>query len=269
MAKQLIGLGAAPNDNTGDTARVAGAKINDNFTELYDAAFAKIVSTNTTAILDASYVVVANVVFTDPSPAEGKGYEVFVRNGNATVGGVVYPVKGTIIKRTFHSGSWSNDVIARPSGTLLRRLPVNVTVTGTTAETIMDSFLIPAGTIRPYDMLYWESVFLRTNSNNTMNIRFRVNTTNTIGGTTIAQFAFLNTQFFLKFSRTLYINSAVNQNFIINNNALNLSNDNTFSATTSNVNLDFGVDQWVIITTQNVSAADACTLENYYFEITR
>lgn len=37
MSKQVIGLGTASNDKTGDGAQVAGAKINDNFTELYDA----------------------------------------------------------------------------------------------------------------------------------------------------------------------------------------------------------------------------------------
>lgn len=35
MAQQIIGLGATPNDGTGDTLRVAGDKINDNFTEVY------------------------------------------------------------------------------------------------------------------------------------------------------------------------------------------------------------------------------------------
>ncbi|AOO10455.1 baseplate wedge tail fiber connector [Synechococcus phage S-RIM8] len=35
MAKQTIGLGAAANDNTGDTLRIGGDKINDNFNEIY------------------------------------------------------------------------------------------------------------------------------------------------------------------------------------------------------------------------------------------
>jgi hypothetical protein len=38
MAQQVIGIGAAPNDGTGDNLRTAGGKINDNFTELYAAA---------------------------------------------------------------------------------------------------------------------------------------------------------------------------------------------------------------------------------------
>lgn len=37
MAQQTIGIGTTANDGTGDTARVAGDKINDNFTELYAA----------------------------------------------------------------------------------------------------------------------------------------------------------------------------------------------------------------------------------------
>jgi hypothetical protein len=37
MAKQSIGLGTTPNDHSGDSLRVAGTKINANFTELYAA----------------------------------------------------------------------------------------------------------------------------------------------------------------------------------------------------------------------------------------
>jgi hypothetical protein len=38
MTQQLLNLGTAPNDTTGDPLRTAGAKINDNFTELYNQA---------------------------------------------------------------------------------------------------------------------------------------------------------------------------------------------------------------------------------------
>ena len=36
MAQQIINIGTIANDNTGDTLRGAGQKINDNFDELYD-----------------------------------------------------------------------------------------------------------------------------------------------------------------------------------------------------------------------------------------
>jgi len=37
MAKQTIGLGVSANDNTGDSLRVGGEKVNDNFNELYSS----------------------------------------------------------------------------------------------------------------------------------------------------------------------------------------------------------------------------------------
>jgi len=37
MAKQALGLGTTANDNTGDTLRAGGDKINDNFNEIYSA----------------------------------------------------------------------------------------------------------------------------------------------------------------------------------------------------------------------------------------
>jgi hypothetical protein len=66
---------------------------------------AVVVSGNTTAVNDGNYTVVANATFTDPSPVEGKGYRVFVRNGTATINSVGYTV-GTSIFRVFHSGAW-------------------------------------------------------------------------------------------------------------------------------------------------------------------
>jgi hypothetical protein len=38
MAKQIIGIGTVANDGTGDTLRAGMDKVNDNFTEVYDAA---------------------------------------------------------------------------------------------------------------------------------------------------------------------------------------------------------------------------------------
>ena len=37
MSKQSLNIGSSANDNTGDTLRVGGDKINDNFNELYTA----------------------------------------------------------------------------------------------------------------------------------------------------------------------------------------------------------------------------------------
>lgn len=67
-----------------------------------------VVSSNITAKNDSTYHVVATATFTDPSPVEGLGYTVVVRNGTATVGGSAYAIAGVAIKRIFHSGAWAN-----------------------------------------------------------------------------------------------------------------------------------------------------------------
>jgi hypothetical protein len=66
-----------------------------------------VVSTNQTAVNDGQYTNVANATYTDPSPVEGKGYWVLVRNGTATINSVGYSVAGTIVYRVFHSGAWA------------------------------------------------------------------------------------------------------------------------------------------------------------------
>lgn len=70
-------------------------------------SIAIVVSSDTTAVNDTNYTVVANATFTDPSPSEGKGYVVYVRNGTATIGGTGYAV-GSLVFRVFHSGAWSS-----------------------------------------------------------------------------------------------------------------------------------------------------------------
>jgi hypothetical protein len=70
----------------------------------------QVVSSSLTAVLDSYYINVANATYTDPTPTEGKGFIVFVRNGTATVGGTGYGTAGTIVHRIFRSGAWANYV---------------------------------------------------------------------------------------------------------------------------------------------------------------
>jgi hypothetical protein len=68
-----------------------------------------VVSGSVTATINRTHISVASGTYTDPTPVEGAGYEVIVRNGTATVGGVAYAT-GLKIRRYFHSVSWENDV---------------------------------------------------------------------------------------------------------------------------------------------------------------
>lgn len=70
----------------------------------------EVVSGSLTAVNRTFYVNVASATYTDPTPVEGEGFAVFVRNGTATVGGTGYSTAGTIVHRIYHSGAWANYV---------------------------------------------------------------------------------------------------------------------------------------------------------------
>lgn len=66
----------------------------------------EIKSGNFTAENQTAYVADATLTVTDPTPAEGKGFSVFVNAGTATVGGTAYATAGTIIRRFYEGGAW-------------------------------------------------------------------------------------------------------------------------------------------------------------------
>lgn len=103
--KTDVGLGNV--DNTNDASKPISTATQTALDLKQDKAI--VVSSNQTAVNDGVYNNVANATYTDPSPVEGKGFTVFVRNGTATVGGTAYATGRKII-RTYHSGSWLNDV---------------------------------------------------------------------------------------------------------------------------------------------------------------
>ena len=65
-----------------------------------------VVNANITAENNKVYHVIANATFTDPTPVEGSGYVVLLRNGVATIGGVSNGNLGTVFYRIFRGTSW-------------------------------------------------------------------------------------------------------------------------------------------------------------------
>ena len=97
-------------------------------------------SGNFTAANNALYITTATCTVTDPSPSEGQGFSVIVRNGTTTIGGTAYATAGVLIRRIYHSGAWASyaDLISEgplgtpSSGTLTNctGLPLTTGVTG-------------------------------------------------------------------------------------------------------------------------------------------
>jgi hypothetical protein len=107
-----------------------------------------VINSNTTAVLDGVYTVVASATFTDPTPAEGKGFMVFVRNGTATVGGTGYSTAGTVINRIYHSGAWANYTLSSFTPSALTKTDdTNVTLTlgGTPSTALLQATSLTLG----------------------------------------------------------------------------------------------------------------------------
>ena len=105
---KAIAVLSATNESQGFRASADHSNFLEDFSypqKIYVDAI--IVNANITAINNRKYTVIANATFTDPTPSEGKGYTVFVRNGTATIGGVGYTA-GSLVYRVYHSGAWSS-----------------------------------------------------------------------------------------------------------------------------------------------------------------
>jgi hypothetical protein len=70
---------------------------------------------NFTAVNSVLYTAIATLTVTDPTPVEGQGYIVFVRNGTTTIDDVGY-TSGNLIYRFYQGGAWSSTVFGSGGG---------------------------------------------------------------------------------------------------------------------------------------------------------
>lgn len=126
MALQTIGLGTSPNDGTGDSIRVAGDKINDNFVELYnllgdgttlgDATFTTLttptVTNSGTLALSATgaNIITASTNGVERARIDSSGVPTFTQSVNSSVTYLTQTNNGTAsgtgLKITAQSGAY-------------------------------------------------------------------------------------------------------------------------------------------------------------------
>ena len=130
-------------------------------------------------------------------------------------------------------------------------------VTGTTANTYTDSILIPANTVTVGDILNFRVRTRKTGTAGTHIIRAYVNTTSSVGGSLVATSATVgNTNTYAQISRVLAVKSATNtEGFAA---AVGVFFDDTQTGTTvTSSNINWAVDQYLIVAVQNGSTADS------------
>ena len=142
----------------------------------------------------------------------------------------------------------------------LFNLTPQVTLTGTTAKTIITTFYIPANTFSNGNFLTFSALVTKVANIGNTTHTLEINTTNTLTGATLISTAGFNTtNFSMKFKREIALNGG---NGYILNISNNIQNDQTINAvpnlvTTFTYNL--AADLYFFVTAQLSNASDSIT----------
>ncbi|MBN8565231.1 MAG: hypothetical protein J0M25_00665 [Flavobacteriales bacterium] len=163
-----------------------------------------IASSNYTASNNDRISVVDNCTITDPTPVEGKGYEVKISQGIATIGEENFS-SGYLVHRTYRNGEWFTqsymnsytilESFASFLAALNKRLCVFASATvpivtnNATSETIIAELTIPANSWRNQTTFRLQTLnILGATAAGTKQFQFRVSATSGVLGTLLARF---------------------------------------------------------------------------------
>ena len=127
-------------------------------------------------------------------------------------------------------------------------------VTGTTLNTLTQSILIPANSVEVGDIITVRARVRKTGVAGLLSIRSYINTSPSIGGSNMSITSVANTSLFAQFSRNFAVKTTTNtEAFPIGSQYIDDAQTGTVVV---NANIDWTVDQYLIIAVQNTSAAD-------------
>jgi hypothetical protein len=137
----------------------------------------------------------------------------------------------------------------------------SVTLTGSTAITLMKSILIPANTYATGDVVKILNRAIRSTPGGTAINYFYINTTNSLTGATLVSTQ--NGAFrFYAMERNLYIKSTIISETI--DVATSISSDANVASTSanSNLNIDWSVNQYIIAAFQNAAVGNSTVMSS-------
>jgi hypothetical protein len=130
-------------------------------------------------------------------------------------------------------------------------------ITGTTTSTKTASILIPANTISTGDILYIKTRIRKTGTAGTLTTRMYINTADAIGGSLIGtSAAAAATTLMFQYSRTLAVKSSTNTESMAGNLNVNADDNTAVTTAVSTSNIDWTINQYLVVAVQNGSTAD-------------
>jgi hypothetical protein len=142
--------------------------------------------------------------------------------------------------------------------------------TGTTAETIVYSQLLPIGTFEPNDFLrIYMMLGLNTNNANVKTARVYFNTSNTLAGATLIATRTLTSTLNTNLVRTMAFKNSLSSQDVFPPSS-NLVSDEALSNTSlSTISVDFALAQYFIVTLELADSGDTAGLRYFTAEIKR
>lgn len=164
-------------------------------------------------------------------------------------------------------------ISSTPPAKILSIFAVNgfTAITGTTANTLTGSILVPAGTIidMPGTTAELTARIVKTGVNGTVITRIYANTTNSLSGaillgTTAASGA---ANLFVQMARTLFIGKSPTNTKVFQAGGAAYDDMATASGAETAAAVDWSADQYIILAVQNGSAADSTIGSGIIFKI--
>jgi hypothetical protein len=142
--------------------------------------------------------------------------------------------------------------------------------TGNTNETLIDSFLIPANTIKPNDRIVIRAEWAKTGTAGAWNVKHRFHTSAAVGGTSIMAPNPGATIIAPSTERTIVCKNSQSSQEVLTNTAnvlLDLGTSQNSAKTALSV--DFTVDQYLVSTVQVLNSGDTGLMSSIIVEIIR
>ncbi len=157
------------------------------------------------------------------------------------------------------------------SGGSLTPFKINTSVahTGTLVETIITSVLIPANTFQANDWLRWTASINTSNNANAKTFKAYFNTSVSLVGATQVALRNLSAAISHPIIRNMFFQNSITSQRTMSGVALNTLSDETLVGTAANLAINFGVDQYFIISGQLGVISDTITVNGFTSQIMR
>ena len=143
-------------------------------------------------------------------------------------------------------------------------------LTGTTAETLITSILIPANTFESNDWLKWLTSINATGNANSKILKFYFNTSSVLAGATqVAQRTLANTITQTVGRNLIFVNSISSQKTLVGVTTNLINDEGTNTGTQATLSINFAVDQYFIISGTLAVGTDTITVNGITSQISR